>query len=164
MVDMLRTPIRHQVMLAAFLAPLLAAWPLHAQNPPSPEAVDAIVGSEVHEKQARAAAEPEKVISAIEKTAESAATVRKISKLDEVDIVFLTDAAMTEGGPPPAVEAKLQQHREELKQLRNEIEGNAMLYHAVDSRQILVKDILAVEFDHANRVVIYAAAKPAAKR
>ena len=35
-----------------------------------------------------------------------------------------------------------------------------MLFHAIDSRQILPRDVLAVEFD-GNAVVIYAAAKPA---
>ena len=47
------------------------------------------------------------------------------------------------------------------RELRKEIEGNAMLFHAVDSRQILPQDILAVEFDDANGIVIFAAAKPA---
>jgi hypothetical protein len=36
-----------------------------------------------------------------------------------------------------------------------------MLYHAIDSRQVLIRDILAVDFDHDNRIIIYAAAKPA---
>ena len=37
-----------------------------------------------------------------------------------------------------------------------------MLFHAIDSRQILPRDVLAVEFDDTNGVVIFAAAqKPA---
>ncbi len=156
--------IRHEVRLAAFLVPLLATGASHAQASLNQEAVDAIVGSQVHEEQARAAAEPQKVISAIEKTAESTTTVRKVSKLDKVEIVFLTDSSRMEGGPPPEVESKLEEHKREIKQLRNEIEGNAMLYHALDSRQVLVKDILAVEFDNANGVLIYAAAKPPTNR
>ena len=155
--------IRHQATLAAFLVPL-ATVPSHAETLLDEKTVNAIVGSEVHEEQARAAAEPQKVIAAIERTTESTASVRKVSKLDRVEIVFLTDSSRAEGGPPPEVEAKLEQHQQEIKQLRNEIEGNAMLFHAVDSRQVLVKDILAVEFDHANGILIYAAAKPPANR
>ena len=56
--------------------------------------------------------------------------------------------------------SEVQEREQEISELRQEIEGNAMLFHAIDSRQILLRDVLAVEFD-GNAVVIYAAAKPA---
>lgn len=144
---------------AAIAAALLAATsPGFAQD--GGAAVDAIIGSDVREAQIQAAAEPETVIAAIEKTAESTEAVRKASKLDKVEIVFLTDSAKTEGGPPPPIEAKVEQHRDEIVRLRAELQGNAMLFHAIDSRQVLVDDVLAVAFDGTERVVIYAAAKP----
>ena len=121
-------------------------------------AVDAIVGAEVEEEEAQASAEPERVIAAIEKTAENTETVRKTSSLAKVDIVFLSDAARTQGGPPPDIEAKVRERESEIAELRQEIEGNAMLFHALDSRQILPQDVLAVEFDDQNGVVIFAAA------
>lgn len=149
----------HALAAATLLAAALPAMAAFAQGTKSQEAVDAIIGSEVRQEETSAEAVPDKVLSAIEKTAESTKAVRTASKLDQVDIVFLTDSAKTEGGPPPAIEAKVEEHREEIEQLRDEIEGNAMLYHALDSRQVLVEDVLAVSFDKAN-VVIYAAAKP----
>jgi hypothetical protein len=144
---------------AALLAAALPVPAAFAQGTQNRETVDAIIGSEVHQEETRAEVVPDKVLSAIEKTADSTKAVRTASKLDQVDIVFLTDSARTEGGPPPAIEAKVREHRDEIAQLRDEIEGNAMLYHALDSRQVLVDDVLAVSFDKAN-VVIYAAAKP----
>jgi hypothetical protein len=36
-----------------------------------------------------------------------------------------------------------------------------MLHHAIDSRGILVQDVLAIEFDGDGGAVIHAAAKPA---
>jgi hypothetical protein len=93
-------------------------------------------------------------------SADNISTVRKTTALDKIDIVFLTDAAATEGGPPAAISAKLEEHKEEIVQLRQALEGNAMLYRAIDSRQILLRDILAIEFDDRD-VVIYAATKPA---
>lgn len=132
-----------------------------AQGIENEQALDAIIGSEIQEEEARAAADADRVIAAIEKTAESTSRVRKTTTLDKVDIVFLPDAAATEGGPPPAIDAKIEEHKEAIEQLREELEGNAMLYHAIDSRQILVRDVLAVEFPEENSVVIYAAAKPA---
>ncbi|MEQ1954582.1 hypothetical protein [Mesorhizobium sp. CN2-181] len=144
---------------AALVSAALPAMAAFAQGTKSQEAVDAIIGSEVRQEETSAEAVPDKVLSAIDKTAESTKAVRTASKLDQVDIVFLTDSAKTEGGPPPAIEAKVEEHRKEIEQLRDEIEGNAMLYHALDSRQVLVEDVLAVSFDKAN-VVIYAAAKP----
>lgn len=150
-----------QSLAAAFL--LATATPqaaLFAQGLENKEAVDKIIGSDVQEEETQAAADPGKVIAAIEKTSENIGMVRKTSKLDKVDIVFLTDSAITEGGPPPEIEAKVKEHKAEVAELRGEIEGNAMLYHAIESRQILVRDVLAVEFDGSNSVVIYAAAKP----
>lgn len=133
---------------------------LHAQGLQSPETIDKIIGSEVQEEQMEAAAEMDRVIKAIEMTTDNISIVRKTTALDKIDIVFLTDAAATEGGPPAAISAKLEEHKEEIIQLRQELEGNAMLYRAIDSRQILLRDILAVEFVGRD-VVIYAATKPA---
>ena len=74
--------------------------------------------------------------------------------------MFLEDAAATEGGPPPEIEAKVKEHEAEIAELRKELEGNAMLFHAIDSREVLVRDVLAIEFDDAAAgVVIYAAAR-----
>lgn len=133
----------------------------HAQGTESKETVDAIVGSEVEEEQVDAATDAAEVIAAIDKTAEAIDTVRKVSKLDKVEIVLLTDAASSEGGPPPDIAAKVKEKQAQVTELRRELEGNAMLFHAIDSRQILVNDVLAVSFDHPGAVIIYAAAKPA---
>ena len=145
------------IMSVMVLAGSGAAW---TQGLDAEGAVDAIVGSEVHEEETRATADADKVIAAIDKTAENTSAVRKVTQLDRVDIVFLSDAAQTEGGPPPEIERKLEENEEAIETLRQEIEGNAMLYHALNSRQILMRDILALEFDDANGVTIYAAAKP----
>ena len=148
---------------ASLLCALLSAGPAVAQQgTESKEAVDTIIGTEVQEEEAQASADAGKVIAAIEKTRDQIALVRKTSKLDKVDIVFLADAAQAEGGPPPEIETKVKEHEADIAELRQEIESNAMLFHAIDSRQILMRDVLAVEFDDTNGVVIYAAAqKPA---
>jgi hypothetical protein len=149
------------VAAAAFLAASAPYAALNAQGLDDKKAVEKIIGSEVEEEESRATIDAGKVIAAIEKTRENISTVRKISKVDKVDIVFLSDAAITEGGPPPEIDAKVKEHEEEVVELRQEIEGNAMLYHAIDSRQVLIRDVLAVDFDGSDRVIIYAAAKPA---
>lgn len=155
-------PTDRACLSAGIVAALLAAtFPGFAQE--SGAGVDAIIGSDVSEAEAQAAAEPDTVIAAIEKTAESTEAVRKASKLDKVEIVFLTDSAKTEGGPPPPIEAKVKQHSDEIAKLREELQGNAMLFHAIDSRQVLIDDVLAVTFEGTERAVIYAAAKPPAR-
>jgi hypothetical protein len=148
---------------ASLLCVLLAGGPAIAQQGTgNKDAIDTIVGTEVREEEAQASADAGKVIAAIEKTRDQIAIVRKTSKLDKVDIVFLADAAETEGGPPPEIETKVKEHEADIAELRQEIESNAMLFHAIDSRQILMRDVLAVEFRGEDTVVIYAAAqKPA---
>ncbi|TSE04917.1 hypothetical protein C1D09_023215 [Mesorhizobium intechi] len=150
----------HAIAAAAFLAASLPQAPLNAQGLESPETVDRIVGSQVSEEQARTTAEIGKVSTAIDRTRENISTVRKTSKLDKVDIVFLTDAARSEGGPPPVIENKVRQHKDDVAELRKEIEANALLFNAIDSRRVAAQDVLAVAFDDPGKIVIYAAAKP----
>ncbi|TIR18740.1 MAG: hypothetical protein E5X34_21155 [Mesorhizobium sp.] len=132
-----------------------AAQPLGSDKPAA-----AIVDSDVRQEEALSRTEAGKVITAIDRTRDNIGTVRKITKLDRVDIVFLTDAARSEGGPPPAIENKMKQHQDDVAELRQEIEANALLFNAIDSRRVQAEDVLAVEFDNPGKVVVYAAAKP----
>ncbi|MER8463060.1 hypothetical protein [Mesorhizobium sp. M1396] len=152
---------RSQAVAAmAFLAAAGPVAGLKAQGLESTETVNRIVGSEVKQEEAKTTAEAGNVNTAIDRTRENIGTVRKTSKLDKVDIVFLTDAARTEGGPPAVIESKIKQHQDDIAELRKEIEANALLFNAIESRRVLVQDVLAVEFDDPGKVVIYAAAKP----
>ncbi|MER8676104.1 MULTISPECIES: hypothetical protein [unclassified Mesorhizobium] len=142
---------------------LAAFGPQAAQGLESADAADTvnrIVGSDVRQEEARTEPQTNKIITAIERTRENIGAVRKTSKLETVDIVFLTDAARSEGGPPPAVESKVEQHQDDIAELRKEIDANALLFNAIDSRRVLTEDVLAVEFDGSARIVIYAAARP----
>lgn len=150
----------HAIAAAAFLSASLPHAALNAQGLESPETVKRIVGSEVKQEEANATAEAGNVNTAIDRTRENIGTVRKTSKLDNVEIVLLTDAARSEGGPPPVIESKLKQHRDDIAELRKEIEANALLFNAIESRRVLAQDVLAVEFDDPGKIVIYAVAKP----
>ncbi|MCO5070654.1 MAG: hypothetical protein M9944_05520 [Rhizobiaceae bacterium] len=133
----------------------------NAQGTDSKAAIDAIVGSEVQEEEARAVADADKVIAAIDKTGDAIGFVRKVTKLDTVEIVFLKDSSAAEGGLPANIQAKLDAKQSEVAELRKELEGNAMLFHAIDSRQILMQDVVAIDFDGETSVTIYTTAKPA---
>ena len=149
----------HAAPLAALVL-LAAAQPAWVQGLASDQAIDTIIGSDVDEQETGSIAATGDVIAAIDKTPETTARIRKASALDTVDIVFLSDAVATEGGPPPEIEAKIDEHKAEIAELRKELEGNAMLFHAVDSRNVLMRDIIAVEFNDDRHVTIYATAKP----
>jgi hypothetical protein len=142
--------------LASFAA---AAGPAAAQSLDD-TTVKSIIGSKVEEEKASTAAEENKILAAIDKTTEATGQVRKTSAVDKVDIVLLADSARTEGGPPPAIAGKIEQHRDEIALLRQEVEANALLFHALDSRGVLIGDVLAVGFDGPRKVTVYAAAKP----
>ena len=131
---------------------------LHAQGLQEPDVIDTIIGAEVQEEEMEAAADIDRVIKAIELTANNISMVRKTTVLDKVDIIFLTDSTAAEGGPPAAIAKKLEEYKVEIVQLRQELESNAMLFHAIDSRQILPADVLAVEFDNHD-VLVYSAGK-----
>jgi hypothetical protein len=148
--------IMHALLLTA-----LAATPAAAQGLDAEGAIDTIIGSEVNEQETTATADPARVMAAIDKSVENADRVRKLTQANGVDIVFLSDSTAGEGGPPPEIEAKLKERDAEVTQLRKELESNALLYYAIDSRQVMMRDVLAIEIGDDQAVMIYAAAKPA---
>lgn len=159
MIQMTRdTKWLHAVAVLAFLCAPASNMALMAQGLENQKAIDTIIGSEVQEEKARADADAARIIAAIENTVAVTSEVRKTSRLDKVDIVFLLDAA--ENGLPAEIDAKVKQHHKDIAELRKELEGNAMLFHAVDSRAVLMRDVIAVEFDTQKSIIIYAAAKP----
>lgn len=132
-----------------------------SQGPGGKKAIEAIVGdSAIEQEETTTSAEEERVLAAIDNTAQNTSAVRKLSAAKRVDIVFLADATPAAGGPPPKIERKLKDHESDVAALRQEVEANALLFHAVDSRRVLTKDILAVEFPDAETVIVYAAARP----
>ena len=151
----------HAAGVAAFLAASAPHIAVLAQGLENPEAIDTIIGSEVQEEEARTAADPARLIAAIDASIENAAKIRKTAKLDKVGIVRL-DTGENQA-PVPEVDAKIKEREPEIAALRQELQSNAMLFHAINSRSVLLGDVVAVEFDDANGVTIYAmGATPAA--
>lgn len=150
---------RHTLALTVFLTAVYSV-PLGAQGVNDQEAVDRIIGSEVREEQVQSDDGDERLITAIDKSSENTDVVRKVTNLERVDIIFLPDSSAVEGGPPPKIAAKLSENSETVESLRRELEANALLYHAINSKNVLINDVLAIEFDGDKRVVIFAAAKP----
>lgn len=146
------SPLRlHAAIATAFLIVSAPDAALLAQGLESEEAIDTIVGSEVVTDEERAAADEQRILKAIENTAANIAEVRKKVSLDKVEIVFLPDL----GEEKTTVETRMEEYQDEIADLRKEIEGSAMLYHAIDSRDVLVRDLVALEFDDANGVTIF---------
>ncbi|WEX09282.1 hypothetical protein [Chelativorans sp. AA-79] len=138
------------LVVVAFLLVPLAQQPL-AQGLQSEEAIDAIVGSDVKTEETTKENQVERILAAIENTRESAERVRKAFNVETLEIVFLPDLG-EEGGE---IEKAIEEHDEEIETLRDSIEGSAMFYHAIDSRQILLQDVVAVEFADNENVAIF---------
>lgn len=143
----------HAVAFAAFLA-FAPTIPLNAQGLDAEGAIDTIVGSDVATEEKRAAEEEARLVAAIERSHENAVEVRKRFRLENVEIVFMPDLA----GGDEKVDAKLNENADAVNELRQSIEGSAMLYHAVNSRAVLLRDVIAVEFQ-GDDVTIFAAGK-----
>lgn len=150
----------HTIAALAFVSALAPSLSLQAQSLDNPDTIDAIVGSPIQEEERSAANNEGRIIAAIEKAPESAALVRKTTNVDNVEIVFLADSTAMDGGLPASIEKVADAHKAELTELRNEVEGNALLYHAINSRHVLMRDIVAIEFNDPHNVIVYATAKP----
>lgn len=147
--------------LLTFLSAAVPAAPAFAQSESLKKAVEGIVGdSDIRQEQAKTSDDEQKILSAIDNTVENTGMVRKLSDAKHVEIVFLPDSARAEGGPPPRIESKLKDHADDIAKLRQEVEANALLFHAVASKRVQTRDIIAVEFPEPTSVIVYAAAKP----
>jgi len=134
------------------LAGLSPQMPLLAQGLDDSKAVDLIVGSDVGTERESAADNREELFAAIKNTPNSISEVRKSFSLDRVEIVFLPDYSESD-----QVVTIVQEHQPEIDSLRSAIEGNAMFYHAVNSRSVALDNIIAVDFDKRHGATIYAA-------
>lgn len=141
----------HMAAMAAFLLVSTPQMALMAQGLDAEGAIDTIVGSDVTTGEEAATADEERIVAAIENTAETSADVRKKFSLDRVEIIFLPDL----GDDETAVEAKMAEFEPQIAELREAIQGSAMFYHAIDSRSVLLTDIVALEFDDDNGVTIF---------
>lgn len=139
----------------AFLAVLAPQMPLLAQGLDSSKAIETIIGSDVKTEQESASTDSDRVMKAIDTTSEAISAVHKTFNLDKLEIVFLPDIDRNK-----ALQDKIAQHSQEIKQLREAIEGSAMFFHAVDSRRVSLDDIVAVSFTKDNSVRIYTAGEP----
>lgn len=141
------------VMLAALTVAVAPGSPLMAQGLDAEGTIDAIVGSDVNTNEEAVADDEARIVAAIEKTPENIGEVRRRFAIDRVDIVFLPDFGEEETG----AEAKAAEFETQIAELRTEIQGSAIFYHAVDSRSVLLNDVIALEFGDDNGVTIFVA-------
>jgi hypothetical protein len=144
------------VMALGAVLSAAAQFPAFSQGLDSEGAIDTIVGSDVVTGEEAVGDDQERIMAAIEQTLPNAAEVRRKFTLDKVEIVFLPD--LDEQGSD--VRAMLDERRDELLELQQAIEGSAMFYHAVDSRRILLRDIVGLEFENNDVTIFVAGSDP----
>lgn len=145
-----RAPTNGLNLKAPLLALLLVPFTAFAQGLGAEGAVDTIVGSEVTTGEESVSEDESRIIAAIEKTAANVGEVRKTFSLDAVEIIFLADL-----DSDADIGAKIDAFEPRIVELRQAIEGSAMFYHAVNSHRILLRDIVALEFDDSKGVTIF---------
>lgn len=147
--------LRCRFHIAAITASLLACTPALSQGLDAEGAIDTIVGSDVTTGEERASADEARIVAAIENSSKAAAEVRRKFSLDRVEIIFLPNLEEED----TSVEAKMEEYKPQVTELRESIQGSAMFYHAVDSRSVMLTDVIALEFDDKNGVTIFVAGK-----
>jgi hypothetical protein len=128
-----------------------APVPAAAQGVEAEGARETIIGSDVRTDELSAEADAERIVAAIENSATSTQEVRRRFNLNEVEIVLLDDIDDPDNPVAEAVET----NQELIDELRLAIEGSAMFFHAVDSRRILLRNVIAMEFENDD-VTIFA--------
>lgn len=151
----------HLVAPVVFLlacAPNIASF---AQGLDAEETIKAIVGADVEMTEEAVAVDESRVIEAIENSLDNATEIRKRFSIDNVKIVFLPDFKQ-EGeatAATAAVKAKMEEFSAEITALREAIHSSAIFFHAIDSRAVVLDDVVGVQFDKNNDVVILVAGR-----
>lgn len=135
------------------LAAMTVSAPAQGLN--SQDSIDRIVGVPVETTTERAQDDMAHILSVMDETEKVLPEVRKRTRLDQLDIVYLQDVGMT--SMPEPIQEKQEERKNQIVALQQNLEGNAMFFHAIDSRGILLRDVLAVEFADNDRVLIYVA-------
>jgi len=132
-----------RLTLAAVLL-MGASVPALAQGLDSDTAIQTIIGSDVQTQEVSIEEVGDRLVAAIANVTANTQEVRRRFNLGDVGIVtVLADDTASANAVAESMEAK----QLEINDLRVAIEGSAMFYHAVNSRRILLSDVIAMEFD-----------------
>ena len=129
--------------------------PAIAQGLDSETAIQTIVGSDVETTEVPIKEVGDRLVAAIDNVTANTQEVRRRFNLGEVGIVTVLD---DDTAGAVAVAESIEARQLEISDLRIAIEGSAMFYHAVNSRRILLSDIIALEFE-GDDVLIYVLTK-----
>jgi len=136
------------VIALALMVLSMGRFPVVAQGLESEGAIDAIIGSEVKTDEVTKDGDIDRVVKAVANSRQSAELARKAYNIDSLEIVFV-----------PEVDENLakviEENEADITLLRESIEGSAIFYHAIDSRSIMLTNIIAAEFDEGNEVIIF---------
>ncbi|GGA58494.1 hypothetical protein GCM10011385_10170 [Nitratireductor aestuarii] len=136
------------VIAVALIAMSLGRFPVVAQGLESEGAIDAIIGSDVKTDEVSKEGDIDRVAKAIANSRKSAEFARKAYNIDSLEIVFVPEVDEN-------LAKVLEENEADITLLRESIEGSAIFYHAIDSRSIMLTNIIAAEFDEGNEVVIF---------
>ena len=129
--------------------------PLLAQGLDSEGAIETIIDADVGTAEKTVGEEQERVVAAIEGTRENAAEIRKRFNIGAVEIVFMPE--LSEG--QSALGDTIEENREAIGELQTAIESSAIFFHAINSHQVLLRDVIAVEIGEDDKITIFAAGK-----
>jgi hypothetical protein len=144
------------VPLALLMSLMVPSMTLLAQGVDSEVIIESLIDGDVETDSAKVADREQAVIAAIENTASTLNEVQKLFNVGKISIVFVSDANLDKGTIAEAVA----EYSQEIDDLRVAIEASALLYHAIESRNVAVTDIIAVEILEDSNVRLYVAGEP----
>lgn len=148
-------PTARAVACALALAPALGPA-AHAQTLNDDTTVKSIIDAEVKTAEKPLAQEQQRIADAIGRSRENAEQIRKLTNVDELEIVLVPDLSRKD----TPLAARIEANRDAIDELRETIEGSAIFFHAIDSRNVLLRDVVAVEFGDRAHVTVFAVGEP----
>jgi hypothetical protein len=117
-----------------------------------------IIGSEVTVGDSADDTEAGSLLASIESTAENADRVKLVWTIDKIDVVYVSEVLGET--PSEEIDAAIRENAAAAQELQRALEASAIFYNALESQDILLRDIVAVEFKSDTEIVIFVSGEP----
>jgi hypothetical protein len=144
-------------------APVTPGSPEAAEDPALPDFAPQdsgqnIIGSEVTVGDSADDTEAGSLLASIESTAENADRVKLVWTIDKIDVVYVSEVLGET--PSEEIDAAIRENAAAAQELQRALEASAIFYNALESQDILLRDIVAVEFKSDTEIVIFVSGEP----
>lgn len=143
--------MRHVRWAVSLMFAFIATAPVAAQDFERPNAPENIADSEISVEDTTASERADELLETLASLPESVDRLKIITTMDKIDVAYLSD--LIGENAPEEVEKAIEANDENILELQNAIEGSAIFYNALASREVNIPDVVSIKLDEPNATI-----------